>query len=528
MFQNAGITTKISYFLTALFALFLIAFISYFILLGTGFWTTFELLPVLALSAVMIVLSASKKSFYFLLIPLVFSHTLYMPVGLNFGAPSYQYIASLFATDMLETREFLLQIPVASYLIAFSIIPLLLLYRWLTQKYAIQLYKNKLFLVAAFLLLAFYSPAAMFFKEIYKSGMEVQAELDRLNKLRLETQWKNVSLPHTKYDDYVLVIGESARKDYHHAYGYPIENTPFMSSANGTLIDGFTSAGTNTVASLRLMLTHNDKNQWKPKYEFSLVDLINAAGMKTYWLSNQGFLGEYDTPIAVLASKSQSVQFLKKGGSFNSTNYSDFDLLPKFDSVLQDNVQGSRFIVLHLYGSHPLACDRLTDYPRIFKEGELSAEYEYLNCYISSIKKTDDLLAQVYSKLQQNQQKNHRTFSMIYFSDHGLCHTKGQKNDVFFSQNCVSQRHNDIPLFKTSSDDTERNYYKVFKSGLNFLEGIANWIGIQHPELDPEMDLFSNQADSNDYGLKKEIQKRTTPLEPAIDIRNGKQVTDKQ
>ena len=44
---------------------------------------------------------------------------------------------------------------------------------------------------------------------------------------------------------------------------------------------------------------------------------------------------------------------------------------------------------------------------------------------------------------------------------------------------------------------------KAFKSGLNFLEGIANWIGIKNPKLTLEEDLFSEQADKDDYGLKK-------------------------
>ena len=96
-----------------------------------------------------------------------------------------------------------------------------------------------------------------------------------------------------------------------------------------------TSAGTNTVASLRLMLTLPDKEKWEPNYDLSLVDLIKSAGLKTYWLSNQGFLGEYDTPVASLASKSDETVFLKKGGSFNSTNYSDFDLIPKFAQVFR-------------------------------------------------------------------------------------------------------------------------------------------------------------------------------------------------
>lgn len=84
------------------------------------------------------------------------------------------------------------------------------------------------------------------------------------------------------------------------------------------------------------MLTLSDKEKWEPNYDLSLVDLIKSAGLKTYWLSNQGFLGEYDTPVASLASKSDETIFLKKGGSFNSTNYSDFDLIPKFAQVLED------------------------------------------------------------------------------------------------------------------------------------------------------------------------------------------------
>ena len=79
---------------------------------------------------------------------------------------------------------------------------------------------------------------------------------------------------------------------------------------------------------------------------------------------------------------------------------------------------------------------------------------------------------------------------------------------TLFNQNCHSQLHHNIPLFKISSDDTERKEYKTFKSGLNFLEGIANWIGIKNPKLTLEEDLFSEQADKDDYGLKKLIEEK--------------------
>ena len=63
--------------------------------------------------------------------------------------------------------------------------------------------------------------------------------MQKLKQISQSDNWGKSTLENSRYDDYVIVLGESARKDYHHAYGYPIENTPFMSNAKGTLIDGF-------------------------------------------------------------------------------------------------------------------------------------------------------------------------------------------------------------------------------------------------------------------------------------------------
>ncbi|OOF57722.1 phosphoethanolamine transferase [Rodentibacter myodis] len=514
-------TQKTPPILTALFIIVCAAAAGYFMLIGSGMFPHPNIELILLATTIILLLSSSKKIFYIVLLPLSFVYAIYTPTGLNFGAPSYQYIASLFATDMLETKEFLLQIPLSSYFIALAI-PLLVFLQYKSAvKFGVKFYRNKTFIAVAALLFAYHLPLADPLKETINSTAKIYDEMNKLKQMSQSDNWGKSTLENSRYDDYVIVLGESARSDYHQAYGYPIENTPFMSNAKGTLINGFRSAGTNTVASLRLMLTLPNKEKWEPDYELSLVDLIKSAGIKTYWLSNQGFLGEFDTPVSSLASKSDETVFLKKGGSFNSNNYSDFDLLPKFAQVLEAPIQGKRFILLHLYGSHPLACDRLEDYPKIFNEKEIDPKFGYLNCYISSIKKTDEFLKRVYEKLQENGQKTHRTFSMIYLSDHGLCHQQDEKHNVLlFNQNCFSREHHNIPLFKISSDDTERREYKVFKSGLNFLEGIANWIGIKNPKLTPEEDLFSNESDKDDFGLQKRIdEKYRQDDDPAIDIR---------
>ena len=501
----------------AILALILVIFASRLMIIGSGFDAHPSVKAVLFMAILLVMLNASKKIFWFVAFPFVLCHALYAPVGLTFGAPSYQYVASIFATDLLESKEFFSQLPLTNFLYPIGILFCIWQFRALTQKCHVHFYKNKIFLAASTLFLLWSAGPLKFITETYQASVKVQDELSRLNGLAIQSQWGNSSLTSSKYDDYVLIIGESARKDYHHAYGYPVENTPFMSSANGVLIDGFTSGGTNTIASLKLMLTKPDTQNWEGNYALNFIDLIKSAGLKTVWISNQGYLGEFDTPISAIANKSDEKIFLKSGDSLNS-NTSDFDLLPKFAQVIEQPAQGKRFIVLHLYGSHPITCDRLSDYHKIYSDYDIDEKYYNVNCYMSSMKKTDEVIQRVYDELLKNQEKSHRTFSMIYFSDHGLAQHETETSVDIHNSAGKSKRHYNIPLFKISSDDHERHVYKVFKSGLNFTDGIAKWIGIQNPKLNANADLFSNQPDPDDYGLKAQIDKIEAADDPAVVI----------
>ncbi len=56
------------------------------------------------------------------------------------------------------------------------------------------------------------------------------------------------------------------------------------------------------------------------------------------------------------------------------------------------------------------------------------------------------------------------------------------------------------------------------KSGLNFTDGIAKWVGISNPKLNTEVDLFSPHSDKEDYGLKKLIDGFEGKVDPAVVI----------
>ncbi len=69
-----------------------------------------------------------------------------------------------------------------------------------------------------------------------------------------------------------------------------------------------------------------------------------------------------------------------------------------------------QLIVLHLMGSHPQACDRTGGkYAEFVQSKETS-------CYLYTMTQTDDLLSKLYGQLRNSGD----SFSMVYFSDHGL------------------------------------------------------------------------------------------------------------
>lgn len=221
--------------------------------------------------------------------------------------------------------------------------------------------------------------------------------------------------------------------------------------------------------------------------------------------------------IGLIADASQ-IKFFLKYGDYRVENTSDFELISPFRRYLARSHVGPRFFVLHLYGSHPDACERTSDYPLIFAESSIPPKYREINCYISSIKKTDYFLARIFEILQQHSQTSGRSFSMIYFSDHGLSHNESGGVIHISNAQAIGIERYQVPLFRISSDDKEHQVYHVFKSGLNFLEGIANWVGIRAEGINSHLNLFNNRNDDSDYGQWSRINVRGLE-DPAIEVK---------
>ncbi|MBQ6975367.1 MAG: phosphoethanolamine transferase [Selenomonadaceae bacterium] len=280
----------------------------------------------------------------------------------------------------------------------------------------------------------------------------------------------------------IFIIGESASRTYMQAFNpnFPFDNTPWLSSKltekisaknpmdilvkvdedfkstpentpNLSQVDGefiiFQNAyasWSQTVPVLQRALTeqsqYNDKEFYK---SVSIVDVAKKAGYKTFWFSNQGRYGEFDSAVTLVAKTADVAEWTDDA----------YDFSHKYDESLLNflttlNPDENNFVVLHLMGSHIYYNSR---YPRNFKKwttadgtGMMLAAPAYAN----TILYTDFILSKIFDYAAQNLNLQ----ALIYFSDHGEDLQISHNPDVF-SFDMVR-----VPMFVYLSPDYEKNF----------------------------------------------------------------------
>ena len=171
---------------------------------------------------------------------------------------------------------------------------------------------------------------------------------------------------------------------------------------------------------------YNDKEFFEST---SIIDVAKKSGYTTYWFSNQGRYGQYDSAITLVAKTADRAEWTD-----DSYNFSD-----KYDDTLlwyltQVDPNTNNFIVLHIMGSHIYYNNR---YPTEFNQWHGDSEVSSPESYANSIHYTDYILSQVFDYAQ----KNLNLRAMVYFSDHGE-NLKISHNPDVFSYDMVR-----IPMF---------------------------------------------------------------------------------
>ena len=173
----------------------------------------------------------------------------------------------------------------------------------------------------------------------------------------------------------------------------------------------------------------------------------------------------------------------------------DFDLLGEIKKAVLK--EGKKVIFVHIVGSHENPCSRLFDYKN---------QYDYkvgktLNCYFSTLNKTDEFL----SKTVEILKNSNKTYSLSYISDHGV-NFVGDDGDFSVFRDMGKKQQYKVPFYVTASDMTEHTVIKAQKSGFNFINYFADAIGVKTNLTIDNYDVFS-PADENVFVtlLKGEI-----------------------
>ena len=301
----------------------------------------------------------------------------------------------------------------------------------------------------------------------------------------------------------VLVVGESMRRGNLSLYGYNKATTPKLDARRHELL-AFKNAiapANQTIPSLTKMLTPAtvlapDTFLERP----SIVGAAKQAGYKTFWISNQGRVGNFDSMISLFAREADVTTYTNT--EFYAGTHDNI-LLDPLANALQDPAP-MKFIVLHLQGSHQSYVKRYpqsfavfqpSDYPASpdLKKADSRNKQEALAKYDNSIRYTDWLLDEILQKLAVIPDS-----LMVYVSDHG---------ERFYESHVPSCGHGypeptrsevEIPYLiwcqagcaSNIRAAHDRHQHTLF-SGEHLFHNLLNLLAIQTPDYQPKSDILN-------------------------------------
>lgn len=217
----------------------------------------------------------------------------------------------------------------------------------------------------------------------------------------------------------VIILGESLRRDRMSIYGYPRPTTPNLQARRKQLLifDEAISPSNQTVPSLTKVLTpatvrEPDRFLTEP----SILAAAKKAGYRTYWLSNQGRVGAFDSLISLIAHDAETTVFTNT--EFYGTVY-DEQLLYPLEVALKDP-SPHKFILMHLLGSHQSYLNRYPSEKAFFQGkdylGECGDEEQAttLSEYDNTVRYTDEVVEGVLKQLEKQPNS-----LLLFVSDHG-------------------------------------------------------------------------------------------------------------
>lgn len=332
--------------------------------------------------------------------------------------------------------------------------------------------------------------------------------LNALETTQAESRWSGIKRLTPAKDIYVVIIGESANRDRFKLYGYHRDTSDALADTDHiTLVTDPLSASVVTRTSIPRSFYVNDVDTID--HGLNIIDLAKQSGSKTYWISNQGVVGNHDTPITAIAKHTDTQKFLNSNYELarsdmvftkelalilKETHLDDSNILNGAHANEQQTKQiSSKLVFLHTMGSHNDFCDRIEGMPLRLEPKELDTAEE---CYDNSILNTYHLITELKTQLDDS----NLSYKMLYFSDHGLVEIKRSPYLSHGSGKLFSRQALEVPLLFISQKPLMSAEQKAITARYylsDFPHTFADWLGVTADQIDFRRSVINPKFDPN-------------------------------
>lgn len=338
---------------------------------------------------------------------------------------------------------------------------------------------------------------------------------DRQQAIKFYSFFSNLYLP----SDYlsstgdvpnvVLVIGESASRNFMQLYGYSVPNNPLLSqlanerereSNNLFVFSDTISKEAHTSDVFESLLNYSDAETNKPWYHYhNMIDIFKRSHHETFWLEKQT-VDEWGITQNLVSNRSKNrYDILGNYGAY------DEELVKFYSKNVQPQLKSKNFIVFHLIGSHSWYADRFPKSFAKFKPSDLS----FSNLHVSN-DRDKQIVADYVNSLYYNDAVLNGIFNLFKDKDAIVFYLSDHAQDVFESGPTYGHRCSkaglEIPFMIYVSDIFKEKHpekVKLIKNALNkpfmsddLIHSLLPLVGIHTKDEIESKNLFSPQFDA--------------------------------
>lgn len=365
-------------------------------------------------------------------------------------------------------------------------------------------------------------------QRVYASASTAVKNMQAYKELSSQVQ-NNVQITENKSEikNIVFILGESTNRNHMHLYGYYLPNTPNLDAMNEkgelSVFKDVVSPHSTTIAVLSELFTFANNQSDQEWYHYNnLIDVMKAAGYKTYWLSNQETSGIWGNVAQIYAAHSDVSAFTRIRDSREDYGIVDGELFPLVDDAIASRSPDKNFYVVHLMGGHASYYNRYPYSFAKFSDKDINLpvsddKKELVAQYDNAIYYNDYVVSSIIDKFRDSETL------VIYVPDHSeAIYDGGADSSVGHIEEKPTHHMIEIPMIIWASDKFKAKYpekWAQIQAAVDrpymtddMIHTVMDIAGIKTPEFDPTRSVIDDKYNAarprifNNMDYDKEIK----------------------